>query len=890
MWFKIKFIAYEGNYEYSVYKRPFSFLIFPYICPKSASMSKQNPKNQPPKKTASPIVAKPTASLTAPVPYKSLDDQLGGNIATLVFAGLLAFLCVLVFREYLFGTNVYIFKDIGSDTLNGMYPSYYHISDLMRQDGLPGWSFAQGMGQNSYPNSFNDPFVWLLYMIGADNMAYGIVWVEVLKLFLGGLFFFLYLRSMAISPTAAIVAGLMYAFTGFAIVGSGWYLYSTNSFHAAFLLFAFERLYQRNSWWPFALAWAIITAYSVFYLYLFGSFMAIYALMRYFSEEEEFNAQKFGGLFLKMAVLGVVGLMVGAAQALPIGLEMMESPRVGGEASLSGKLSNSPMFGFGDGNYYATLAMRTFSNDLMGNGEFIEKAGGVKELSFKGWQNFLEAPLNYCGLLSLLLAPQVFVTLRKRQRLVYGIVLGFYLILQIMPWFRYAFWLFAGDYFRNLSHFTSIFLIIYTAKALSAFNLLSAKPNWLILGGTFALWMLLLYYPYASDVMGAGGKPVTVEWQEFVDKSMQTTVAVFMVALLGLVFMVTQPALRYFGQIGLVGLVFIELFYISNPTVNARKPVTAKEMTEKVGYNDYSRDAAKYLSDTDKDFYRVTKNYSSSPAMHGSINDGKIQRYFGSSSYHSFNQPNYIKFQAAVGVVDPKVETDTRWAPGLRTEPLLQILCANKYWFFKGDWKQDPYLANTHELVGTSGDVNILKSKLALPLGVLYDKYIPESSFKNLDKVRKEIGLLRAVMLADDKVGTMGAGLQALQVDSIPPQEQYSFDRLAADANTRKQNTVQWATISNNLLKGSINAPAKSILFLSIPFDKGWAATINGKLTEIHIVDGGLMGIPVEAGKNDLELSYTVPLKKTGFLISIVGIIAFIGTVLLPRFLGKPYD
>jgi uncharacterized membrane protein YfhO len=839
-------------------------------------MSKNTSKNQPARNqsTSSPVAS--TVPPTAVV-HKNLDDRLQGSTGLGIFSAIMSLLILLVFREHLFGTNVYLFKDIGSDTINIMYPSFYHIADLLSQDGIPGWSFSQGMGQNMYPNSLSDPFSWLLYLIGSGNIAHGIVWVEILKLVMTGIVFFTYLRTISISPTISIVCGLLYTFSGFAIIGSGWYVFSTNSFHLALLLLGFERLYQRNSAWTFMLAWFFIASHNFVLIYLSGGFFAIYALLRYFSDNE-FNIKQFGNLFAKVVGYGCVGLAISAVFSIPSLMEMLDSPRVGGEASLSGKLSGSSMFGFADGQYYATLVMRTFSNDLLGTGS-----------EFAGWQNYLEAPMNYCGVICLLLAPQVFATLNKKQKVIFGIAIGFYLLANIMPYFRYAFWLFTGDYFRNLSNYTAFFLVFYTAKALSAINTQTVKPNWILMGGTLIFLLILLNYPYASNLMN-NGKVVNVNWQDNVNAGMKSVVVFLLFSFMGLTFLLSKLSTRYIAQIALISVVFLELFYMSNHVVNARSVVSSKEMSEKIGYNDYSKDAANYLKTIDKDFFRIHKNYTSSLAIHGSINDAKVQNFYGTSSYHSFNQSNYIKFLSAMGVVNPKEETETRWAPGLRGEFLLQILCASKYWFFKGDWKQDPYLANTHELVGTSGDVNILKSKLALPLGFLYDKYISESAFSKLDKVKKQIAMLRAVMVSDEKIAslTLTGGLEPLNIDSIPPQEQYSFEKLAVDTDMRKKNVVAWSLFSNNLLKGNVVSPtSKTILFLSIPFDKGWSAKIDHKDTPIHIVDGGLMGIPIEAGAHEIELSFTPPLRKTGMYISIFGVLAFLGIVASSMFVKR---
>ena len=68
---------------------------------------------------------------------------------------------------------------------------------------------------------------------------------------------------------------------------------------------------------------------------------------------------------------------------------------------------------------------------------------------FRGWQNYLEAPLTYCGLLCLLILPQVFVSGHGSPDYLRLFLAGM-LIPTVFPWFRYLFWLFQGDYYRTL--------------------------------------------------------------------------------------------------------------------------------------------------------------------------------------------------------------------------------------------------------------------------------------------------------------------------------------------------------------------------------------------------------------------------------------------------------
>lgn len=774
-----------------------------------------------------------------------------------LFASMLGLIALGVFRDYLFWNRTYLFKDIGSDTLNAFYPQLVHTATYLRRWALPGWSFNQGMGQNVYPNSLGEPFTWLLYLLGPETLAHGIALVEILKLATAGFLFYAFLRLRDVSAFTATLIALCYAFCGTMIVGGAWYVFSTHVVHAAFLLVACEMLFQRRRTWLFPVAVAMITAFNAFYGYLFGVFLLVYIPARYLDSSRH-DAWKLSRLLARIAGLGLVGLAISAVFSLPSTLEMLQSPRVHGEASLSGRLLGSSVFQLGDVNYYASLVLRSFSSDMLGSGS-----------QFRGWQNYLEAPLHYCGLLTLLLAPHVFVALNKRQRWLYALVGGAALVIQVVPWFRYSFWLFTGDYFRTLSLFVSIILLLYSTRALEGITRKNGF-NVTLLFGTFVVLLILLYFPYYSRGHAA----------ERVDGALQAEAALFLVAYTALLVALSRPSLRFYAQVGLLLAVGFELLLFANVSVNGREVVTTAELRQKTGYNDYTKDALEVIRRQDAGFFRVEKSYSSSPAMHASLNDGKVQGYFGTSSYHSFNQLNYINFMAGLGVIDPKVETQTRWAPGLRQRPLLQTLASVRYWLVRGDYTKEPFLMNSYTLLGTAGDLSILKNKNFIPLGFGLGQYVRESVHRTWNIVQKDAALFHAFVIPDGAVGEYPQFSEwRPPLDPAP----YGFDTYSADTRRCAENALAEATVSQNRVAGKFGSATPQMLVFSFPFDAGWEATVDGNSVPLRKIDYGLTGLEVDAGEHAILLCYRPPMRTIGLLVSLSGLAALAGIGIVSR-------
>jgi len=529
-------------------------------------------------------------------------------------------------------------------------------------------------------------------------------------------------------------------------------------------------------------------------------------------------------------------------------------------APLSAQLRRFPVLGLGDAPYYATLILRGFGSDLLGTGS-----------EFRGWQNYLEAPMHYCGVLSLLLAPQALRVLVGRTRIAYGVVAAGLVCLHVFPWPRYAFWLFAGDYFRTLSLFASLFLLSLTLRALDAL-LRGVAPGRALLGGTALALLVLLYWPYGSGMLR-------------VDSGLQGAAAALLLIYTAAVVALAKPRFRFMAQVTLLGAVAVELMGFANASLDGRVATPAAELRQRVGYNDHSVDALNVIRARDQGFYRIEKNYSSSPALqHGSLNDGKVQDYYGTTSYHSFNQPNYIRFLAGLGVIDPKDEAQTRWAPGVKGRPLLQAFASVRYWLVKGDWRQVPFFTLSHTVVDSTGDITILRNENFIPLGFTLDRVLRDSELQKLAPERRDVAVLNAVVFPD-ALAMDYAAFAAWDPESAPAP--YGFDAFATDARRCAAHAMRDLVVSPNRVAGRLENGASRVLVLSIPFDPGWSARVDGKPTPLDRIDSGMTGLRVGAGAHSVVLDYRVPLRNVGALISALGCVALAGVWIAAKALRR---
>ncbi len=769
----------------------------------------------------------------------------GKEIYYLMTAVLLG--CYIVFQDFINLKKIFLFKDIGSDTINMYHPLLINMSEYMKKEGVPGWSFSQGMGQNIFPLWLGDFFSNFIMLFDKDIIPKMIVFMEVLKIFLCAFIFFKFLKELKVTGFAAMIGSLLYAFTGYVILGGTWIIFSTEAVYVAIMLLGFERWLNKGKWFLFLLGITLLGFLQPFYLFSYTLFLIGYILIRY-NDLHEGNWKGFIVFSLKTVGIAALGVGITAYQLLPDVLMLVESPRVGGEAGLSAKLKAQPMFALADDMLRFTTIFRSFGTDILGSG-----------VTFKGWQNYLEAPLFYCGILSLVALPHVFSSLSKKQRIFYGVLTGAFVLPIIFPYFRYAFWAFSGDYFRTFSLVISVLMLFYTVKAISYIEQKS-EINKIVLLVTGLFLLFLLYTP-------------ANQFKSSIDNGLRSFAAFMVITYSALLFFISsKTSVKHVAKLILFLVCFFEVLYFSNRAMNNRMAMFNSELKSKVGYNDYTVDAISYLKANDKTFFRVNKDYVSGLAVHGSINDAKAQSFYGTPSYHSFNQKNYIKFLGDLNVIDARDENSTRWAKGLGDRPILFSVASGKYWLSK---RPDNSVEGMgFDSIAKFGDVKVYKNKFALPFGFTYNKGISEDEFKKLSPTQKDFCLLRACVIGKEDKTNFPSLKQFNTADTTVP---LNFDNYLAFVNELKKDNFTISKFSENNIKGSVTVNDSKILFFSIPFDEGWSVKLNGVDAKLYRVNAGLTGLLISKGKNDVELSFEPRLRSKGKLISSVSLVILFG-------------
>lgn len=786
-------------------------------------------------------------------------DKLG-NRGVWFFSAILSLLLFFVFKDFILLEKILLYTNYEGDTLITYVPNMLLLSEYMHTCGIPSWSFSAGIGQNIFTHSATDPTDFIFCLFRKENIPYILVYKELLKNILGGILFFKFLRLLNLSNYTATVGSLCYSFCGFITINMGaHHQFSYDFLFTPVWLLCFELFFQKNKWWWFCLPVFFFTT-KPFFIYTSGLFMLPYILFRIYQTYGKFDKKTLVQLFGKLAGAAVIGMGLGAPFLLETLQVMLNSPRGEGTGAFVNSLSSTPVFQIAPQAYLGTGILRTFALDIIGKFNNFHGIGS----------NWTESLAFYSGLPCLLLIPQLFQFQSKGVRFFSLGLLLLWLLPLFFPYFRLAFWLFTGDYYRIYNLYVNIVLILLAMLSLDKI-IKTRKISLITLVATLSVLIVLVNYPFFPG--------------NVVDTNLRLYVMLFLYLYAALLFLITWKKNEYvFYYIFLIVLLF-ELGYFSYNTFcnSNRIAVTAASLQQPVGYNDYTVPAVDFLHKTDSSFYRIDKDYGAYTADNwfDSQNDSRAQGYYGTSSLSSFNHKYYIGYWRTMNVIGGN-EWESRSCTGLKNRPILEALNSVKYFLYKGAHKsffRDNYTQDWHlnyDSIAHFGDVIVLKNKFWLPLGYAHSSYIKRSDFMKLTMEQKDFVSTQTSVIEDEDVPTISSVLAAFSANETSSLQQ-NIDKL-------RQHALQITEFNKpTLITGYISVPKTSMLYISIPFDKGWSVTDNEQTTEKFILTGGMTGVMLQAGDHKIELEYTNINFKRGLWITLITLCIFIGLLVYGR-------
>lgn len=798
---------------------------------------------------------------------------------------LLSASCSFIFRDYLYGNDLMIFNDIGSDTWQQYIMNYTSIVNHLRDGSFSLWDFNNGLGINQFNFNLFDPFLMLLYgvgvVLGPAHMLLYINVIQILKIMVAAFAFYWFLSQFSFSVLSKMITSYAYALNGFLLVWGQHYQFGTVVIYFPLMLLFCEKFIQKKKGKAlFPVMVFLCGIYSVYFTYMCLAATGLYLL---------FRILMLDGLTWKERIqrflLGCAEMIMGVGMSLVVFLPMAEvlldvSSRL--ESDGTGLLDFlRQCFTPYSRKFYLSMLKRMFSSNLQ-NGYGLAK--GPQQYVM----NYYEDPVLFCSTLAVFLNVQFLAVLRKAdmtkraKRVLYGVA-ALILVGTALP--------VGGTVFNYFTLPTQR----YTFVLMTVFLLLMAWMwDYMRKGGKLNLVLILAVTALMGWAYWCGYEQAG--FQEYRTNILILTVTGILTAVcLTLLCFLKDTQIRNV-ILGVMGVVLV-VNVVSEGGTNYQNRVTMKKTDvpaevmvqetqryeemrtsddKEIKYRaeiekpqDFFRemyrvdlaDCLNYLKENDPTFYRVEKDYIS-----GTVSmDSSGQGYRGISTYNSVMNGNVKEF----------VKT---------CYPELFFADHNHYTFWNNvddNWLA-AFLGVKHILSG-NGEPDETKYKLLDQVGSLYihvnvldaqtahfyTQDISEESLKELctEENREEL-LGEAIALEDGTEIGDASEIQTLKSEEQETAEQNSSVTLDAPQK-------------DSVVTGSVHAEADGYALFMIPYEKGWSLTIDGEKAELLRGDIGFLACEVPEGDHTILLTFEAPGLKAGTIGSVLFWILFAQSRLL---------
>lgn len=181
---------------------------------------------------------------------------------------------------------------------------------------------------------------------------------------------------------------------------------------------------------------------------------------------------------------------------------------------------------------------------------------------------------------------------------------------------------------------------------------------------------------------------------------------------------------------------------------------------------------------------------------------------------------------------------------------------------------------------------NRLKEPINDSIQVVVNGTVLEKSYPN----QRSNGLLELGVFQDEEVQITLVLLRDISAKSFGVFGM-DVDRLASAVESAQSVEV---AVNGSTLTASLQAQSGQSLSLSLPYDDGFTATVNGRPVDIARVNDAFLAVSLEEGSNDVVLHFYPDGLKTGAVLSGIGVLLLIALCLwyrsgrkLPRWMEK---
>lgn len=774
----------------------------------------------------------------------------------------------------------YIFTDNGYFLFYGDYnvqqiPFYMHCHEAIKS-GKIFWDFGTDLGAN-FIGSYSfyllgSPFFWVTLLFPNSFVPYLVAPLLVLKFAFAALTGYLFIRRFTKTPLAASLGGLMYAFSGFSI-----YNIFYNHFHEVLIVFpllllSVELFLTENKRFFFALMVMVAAVTNYFFFFGMVIFIIIYFFVRAFSGAISVKISRF----FAFAFEAVLGLALSAAIILPSILAIIDNTRI--SSTLLGW--NAIMYGK-EQIYANILQCFFFPPDIPARPVFFPYAE-VQWSSLGGW-------------LPLFSTVGVFTLFAKKKNNWLKRIIGICIFMALVPILNSAFYAFNTAYYARWFYMPILMISLASVTLAEDSNIdWSYGYKW-VMGITIAISIVIGLFPQKDS----NGKIIYGLYTQSEDNIyivrywIACSIAIISLVILGLLLKMIKTNQKAFFRAAIACVCIITVVYgnvfISSGRSHAYDIETVMIDSLLEGEVDFE----------DNGNYRID-------VYEGVDNTAMYLGHSTINAFHSIVPASVMEFYKYIGIERSVASRPDTAYSAIR--PLLSV----KYLLDPKD-DSDFLISNNetemsgYKYINTQDNYYIYENQNYIPYGFSYEYYMSYDFCNSYSQRDRAALMLKAILLTDDQIEKYGSLFKNIEELEPAQEEELEYDEngfpaidfeteekdvtstvldisnkaMAYDSNKLAETSALEFTTDKYGFTAKVEREKKSLVFFSIPYDKGWTATVNGKETEIEKVNAGFMAVRVPKGESTIRFNYTTPGLQTGILITIAAAGLFIVYIII---------
>lgn len=760
------------------------------------------------------------------------------------------------------------------DYLCQIMPFYQIMSDAIRT-GNVNWSWYTDLGTPlvggySFYN-LGSPFFWMMVPFPVDWIPYLMGPLTILKFGIASLGAYIYLKRYVKDKNNAVIGGLLYAFSGFAIYSLVFHFEDSLALFP-FMIAALDSFMYEKKRGLFALTVMLCCVTNFYFFIAEAIFLMIYWIVR-------MSVKSFKAENAKEVIFLIFEAVLGVGMSLFLFLPSIYHI-VGNNRVSTQSWSGWNFWVYENVHTYVQLILSFFAPPELAGTQIYTTEYKTSWLSITGY-------------LPLFSMSGVFVVIFNKNRNKWiRILYAVSTIVMFVPILNSTF-----QMFTEAKYVRWFFMLLLIMSLGSVMALEDAGSKWkkaiiLNLVLTVILTLIIAGTPYRI------GDGTTIHILFGLSEQLHTfwlfmSVALFNIALLALFISLYKKdpyRVKKFG-ICLTSVAIIvtmaSSFVLSKKLAVEKLDVVGDHLLNQ-GYNVDIDDIQDWRSDIltysvyseimfDKEhaesysYDEITnittqrvadiQNSENSKIYTDDDNLNMFWRIPGLECFHSTVSGSISRFFDGMGFTR---NTLSNWPVGMYG---LRSLFSVKYMFNEPDsslsfetedtpsrtlmpgWK---YLKNTNSF-------NVYENEYCIPMGITFDNYISEADFEKIPLTYRHLVLLKALVVGpiDDMVECTAMGMEQLDKDD--------FDFTEAEYYKNCQDRIASACYEfsrdNKGFSAKIETGDKEEMVLfTVPFDNGWSAQVNGSDAKIYMTDFGFMAVKVPANmKSTIRFNYHIP-------------------------------